>query len=759
MNTSVIYDIANKLPLEEKKVWQERLYATMQPLSKDAKALQFPNLVVALIMCGKKEGFLSSENTVIYGAGLKAKRNISKINRHLKIAVVWDTNAKDEKFEGYPLTKPFTQHLPVETLIIICVAKRIMQREIEDTLRQHGYNNIMTIQQYLNWEGVLPVIQELAEKITKVTLNQLEKLYEKYEIIQDVRQPVLFSVLPNSLKLQGSYKTLRQPNFLIEEICKGLFEKLLLNAVQKESILDYVRLFVEEVVASKHGRFSFYNSLETVLRNVLEGRIKTKYRPIRMQGDDIYDQCAAFEVCCVIYEACCKHDMQLVLETLRESQSFDFGLMTRILTCHYLLKASKLEEALEAGRKLMVDAPNDFLASEVYCDALYACRKHGIGNVSETEAVPDYDLRERFCWSGLSFAWCGGFIGQEQRAYFQPCFRPGQCAAKPEGKTWTSWEWQEFRKSLVDGSFRYCQKNQCPNLVSGWLPNKEKCKDERLQEIFRGNYEVLPDLNELHFSYDRHCNLCCPSCRTEFDTNETENNDRLDALYDRNLQPLLSSAHHLCLSGCGEALLSPHSRRIIMGLVPGKYPNLEIELRTNMTVLNEKNWLSLGEGRKTIKHIAASIDAAKKETFEYLRYPAKWDTVLDNLKFVQKLRQQNEIEMFEFHVVVQEKNVDELIDIIWLAQSLDVDTVTFSKVLNWRDIPVEVYHKMNPFYIDNYKHEKLIEALRKITELHKYIESDDYLKEGKKRMYINMHGLHDPSDRYDEIRYGKYIIR
>lgn len=759
MDISTVYSIANRLSVAEKELWKQKLCATMEPLSPDGTNLCLPDLMAALAMCGNKSGFCGQNKVIIYGAGLKAKNNISKVAKYLQIVAVWDTYAEGESFGGYPLSRPFLKKLPEDILFIICVAKPAAQKEIADMLQQHGYDNIMTIQQYLTWQNVIPAMQELMTKATLETFKKIEELEREYEIIQNDMPQVLYDVLPTRLKQQESCVCEEVTAEITEEICNGLFNKLLLNKEQQKKIREHVKAFAQRVVLPKKDQFSFFIGLEIMLRNVLGGRIKTKYRPIRMQGDDTYDQCAIFETCCVVYEACCRHDFQLVLSALHEQLAFDFGLMTRILNCHYLLIADRLEDALEEGRKLMVDAPNDFLASEVYSEAVCACRKQGRGDVSQTEAVPDYDLQERFCWSGFSFAWCGGFIGKEQRAYLQPCFRPIQCAAKPEGEAWTSWEWQEFRKSLLDGSFRYCQKNQCANLASGWLPYKDKCQDKKMQKIFQGNYDEVPELTELHFSYDRHCNLCCPSCRTEFATNKAEDNQKMDELYDNNLKPLLKQAHHLCLSGCGEALLSKHGRRILMGLVPEEYPNLEIELRTNMTVLNEKNWLSLGEGRRTIKHIAASIDAAKKETFEDLRYPAKWDIVLDNLKFVQRLRQQGEIEMFEFHVVVQEKNVEELMDIIRLAESLDVDTVTFSKMLNWRDIPAREYHQMNPFYVDNPKHDKFVEVLKEIRELQEQMESDGWEKSGRKKMYINMHGLEDPSPRYDEIRYGKFRIR
>ena len=313
---------------------------------------------------------------------------------------------------------------------------------------------------------------------------------------------------------------------------------------------------------------------------------------------------------------------------------------------------------------------------------------------------------------------------------------------------------------MTDGSFKYCQKNQCANIVGGWLPRKSDCKEEWLKKLLDGDMSVVPPIEELHFSYDGHCNLKCPSCRLEIQTNSKAQNEMLDNLYEKNLKPYMKQAKHLTLSGCGEAMISRHSRKILQSFSKEEYPELSVELRTNATTVNASSWNALGTGKEVIRHITVSIDASTKDMFEKLRYPAKWETVLRNLEFIQSLRDAGEIDLFEFHVVIQTENIDQLCDITKMAIRYSADAVTFSRLINWREMSEEEYHEINPFWYDHPLHEKLTQELRALEELRNDIENDNCdLTRGRKKIYINIHFSPDPNQTYDEIRTGRLKIR
>lgn len=213
----------------------------------------------------------------------------------------------------------------------------------------------------------------------------------------------------------------------------------------------------------------------------------------------------------------------------------------------------------------------------------------------------------------------------------------------------------------------------------------------------------------------------------------------------------MGQAKHLTLSGCGEAMISPHSKKVLQSFSKEKNPNLAVELRTNATTINPVSWNALGSGKEVIRHITASIDSSTKETFEKLRYPAKWDIVLQNLKFIQELRNSGQIDMFEFHVVIQEENVEQLCDIAKMAIHYDADAVTYSRLINWRGMSEEEYHAVNPFWHDHHSHTRLLQELKALDELRRSIEG--------KKIFINIHFVPDPDSSYDEIRMGRLKIR
>ena len=272
-----------------------------------------------------------------------------------------------------------------------------------------------------------------------------------------------------------------------------------------------------------------------------------------------------------------------------------------------------------------------------------------------------------------------------------------------------------------------------------------------MKRLIDGEEEVKPLIRELHFSYDTHCNLICPSCRTERCMNSAEETEKMNAAYDSCLKPYVARAEHLCLSGCGEALVSDHGRHILTSVSGREYEDLAIELRTNITALNQNTWTSLGESRKRIRHIAASVDGIG-EVFEELRYPAKWDLVSRNLEFISSLRRAGEIDLFEIHVVAQRRNIHQLFDIVMLASDLGADAVTFSKIVNWRGMSEKEYDEKNPFWTDSPDFRRLSEELDRIDEFRRNTEKG-------RIMYINMHFRPDPDAGYEKIRMGRLKIR
>lgn len=754
MTPEKLYSVAAALGQAEKEKWKCEIANGIEGTLDNLSRIPLEVLALAVYSRFDSKYDLAAQTVIAYGAGQSGQKFIPEFSEKVKVREIWDAYTAKKDICGIPIRNCIEENEGTDMPVVIFIDDRNIRYDAMNNLRQKGYQNIFYFREYmfvLEWQECLELT---GVKISEGLKKSMEKLCADYEDVNRSELPVVFSVLPVSLKKDA-----------LEIDKEGLKDGKLRIRLEKPLIIDKMDecLWQDITAAFEKADFSTmydlaYN-LEVFLRSVLSKGIKTKERPMRMDRDNPYDEFAAYtilnEVWKCLFEGCDSTYILGVFQKLWEPAGASIPYKASV--CRFHIDNGTPENALEAAREMVRKESNDLLVNEILYESILACKAKGI---SVEEPVPEYDLSERFCWAGINFAWCGGFNLQNGKPEFGPCFRPLQCAARPQGEFWSGDDWKEFRRSVTDGSFRYCQKNQCPNIVGGWLPKKSDCKEEWLKEILEGNMDVVPPLEELHFSYDGHCNLKCPSCRLDIRTNTPEQNKQLDELYENGLAPYMKSAKHLTLSGCGEAVLSPHSKKVLQSFSRSENPDLAIELRTNATVLNPRTWEELGEGRHLIRHITPSIDASTKESFEKLRYPAKWETVIKNLEFIKSLRDTGEIDMLEFHVVISEENINQLYDIAMMAIDYSADAVTYSKIINWREMPEEEYARENPFWFDHPRHEELMRELDKVEKLRDDIEAGkcDRIKDGKK-VYITLHFRPDPNSTYDEIRWGKLKIR
>lgn len=682
------------------------------------------------------------DELVAYGAGEAAKKNISKFN--IAIHEIWDKYTTVKQINGIPIVKPDRTTIKTEVYIIVFIDDYYIKNEIGKELYAAGYKNVF------HYNDVLDLMrcQELCDEKLPVDERtfKLIELLKECTAIRDNRPSAIYSFLYNNITWI-SYADFNRDSYerLVNELDKQL-------NVETSTLREAASAFEAGVEHNKDIRFL----IEIFLRHILIGGTKTKYRPLHMVDDEPYDLFAMYVAAYELINLIAGNDNHKKLDFIHDLRIIaDSNLVLRAINVDILCRNGEYKQAIALARQTKKQNPNSFLCDDILYKTLVLCNYNGI---AFEEPIPLDDLSDRFCWCGIDFAWCGGFDVFSGTPQMRPCFRPLQCAAMPEGDFWKSDDWIEFRKSVVDGSFKYCSKIECPNIVAGWLPIKENIEDSDLKKIFEGNYEYIPDLKELHLSYDTHCNLKCPSCRNEIKVNNINEINRLDKSYEAYLEPIIHKMRHLCLSGCGEAMISPHSRKIIMSLSKEKCPELEVELRTNATALTSESWERLGESRNLIRHIAVSIDASNKSLFEKLRYPAKWENVCNNLKFIKQLRNDSLIDMFEFHVVVQKDNIGCLYDLALMAILYDADCITYSKIINWKGMTESEYSEINPFWIDHSSHKMMVEEFDRIEQLRSDIEKGICTLVNKK-FYINIHFRPDPNESYQSIRSGRIRIR
>lgn len=261
-------------------------------------------------------------------------------------------------------------------------------------------------------------------------------------------------------------------------------------------------------------------------------------------------------------------------------------------------------------------------------------------------------------------------------------------------KSWNSIEAIDIRNSILDGSYRYCDSTQCPHLQKIdyskskqpkhplYSKNNLPTKLYNRVQSHKNNQEYSPELIE--FSFDKTCNLKCPSCRIDLIVGDKNKIESVKATIDEIENEYASDVKILYITGSGDPFISVGFRDFLRNFNPKKYPKLEkIHLHTNATKWNKEMWDSMKSIHPYVKTCEISIDAATKDTYENkTRIGGNWNELQDNLKFISSLPN---LKSIKTSFVVQNHNYKEMklfYDMMFNIFGKKVN-VFFGKITNW----------------------------------------------------------------------------
>lgn len=243
-----------------------------------------------------------------------------------------------------------------------------------------------------------------------------------------------------------------------------------------------------------------------------------------------------------------------------------------------------------------------------------------------------------------------------------------------------------FRLSMVNGTYSFCDANQC-YLLADAIENNTECTEEN-----KGAYGVYTEKYPatVAATYDFTCNLACRSCRRDFQAANDSYRQTMEQIHGNFVESILPNTDTLFLAGNGEVFISKYYRDLLE-----KYKGKNLVLQSNGILFDEKEWSKIA-GRFESVDLLVSIDAASKETYKKLR-GADFDVLLKNLRFASKLRINNELSCFKINFVAQKDNFREIIDFVKLGLELKVDEIYFCKLLNFGAYTEEEYKELNVF--------------------------------------------------------------
>jgi MoaA/NifB/PqqE/SkfB family radical SAM enzyme len=200
---------------------------------------------------------------------------------------------------------------------------------------------------------------------------------------------------------------------------------------------------------------------------------------------------------------------------------------------------------------------------------------------------------------------------------------------------------------------------------------------KNLYEAEEGKSVVTTRPVSVYLDVNLKCNLMCPSCFRSAPDSRGKVWPTMDfTLFEKLAHELFPTAYKVILSGGGESILNKDFDKMIELCL---HYQVRPVLYTNATTLNRQRITLLA---RSGTFMGISMDGAKEKTFEKLRYPAKWQTIIKSLDTIKEVR--DEVKNEEFYpylgVVIQRDNIKELTTFVELAEHYSFDLIKFSRL-------------------------------------------------------------------------------
>jgi len=245
---------------------------------------------------------------------------------------------------------------------------------------------------------------------------------------------------------------------------------------------------------------------------------------------------------------------------------------------------------------------------------------------------------------------------------------------------WNSNMSQKIRKGILEESFEYCLLDYCVYFQSGLLKKRDEVDDPYFRNIIDNKITYLEKGPvTIDMSYDKSCNLACPSCRTEKIIFNKAEFLKAEELHNKVFAPEVKNITRYILSGSGDPFASKLFLNFIKTFDYDSSPDTRIQLSTNGLLLDQEMWDSICN--RTIDWIDVSIDAATPETYK-LNRGGNFTKLLDNLAFLGNLNKKKDIAVFSLHFVVQQNNFREMKRFVEIGINNNCTVINFKQLIN-----------------------------------------------------------------------------
>lgn len=231
---------------------------------------------------------------------------------------------------------------------------------------------------------------------------------------------------------------------------------------------------------------------------------------------------------------------------------------------------------------------------------------------------------------------------------------------------------------------------------------------------------------QVYFSYDRSCNLQCPSCRNGLILYKLSDKSpeavRVRTIHEKTeklVDALLETGHEVVLSitGSGDAFASPIYWNYLKKLASKQQgSNLKLNLLTNGLLMTEAHWIQIKPLWKHISFLNISIDAATEETYKIVRKGGQFKKLVNNLDFLDKFISEGNLPNlngWQSNIIVQKDNFHELKQFVeWQLSYKNVTHIWTNLLTRWHHMDDEQYNEMAVWKEGHTNRYDLIEILK-----------------------------------------------
>lgn len=306
-------------------------------------------------------------------------------------------------------------------------------------------------------------------------------------------------------------------------------------------------------------------------------------------------------------------------------------------------------------------------------------------------------------WDSIQINWKGQISPclcsiQHYRGYY------GNLLEQPLEEILNSIWMSDFRKSILDQSFKWCNPRTCSNLSN-------------LKSV-----ETVPILSrlpkEIMLQLDKNCNLKCASCRNENIYAKEINQSVLNIL--ENLSQSYKNSTdivELYADGAGDVFASQaYLEYFTNSMIP---ENFRFKISTNGNLVT-KNLDLIQKIKHKIQAVTISLDASNYETYKKIR-GGNFNIVIDGIR---ELVNMGIIVNTEF--VLQYLNYKEIVDYISLVQELGVSHIGVNEIYRWPHMSQEWWNQNKIENNSNIDYNFLSESLKVLEDVNR--ESSNHLR-------------------------------